>query len=286
MREGRVTASTSVSATPTFAGLTLDRPRLMGIVNVTPDSFSDGGLHLDPAAAIAAGERMADEGADILDIGGESTRPGAAPLPPEEELRRVLPVVRALAAKGHLVSIDTRHAATMAAALDAGAAIVNDVSALTHDAASLPLVAARGAAVVLMHMRGTPDTMNKLTDYDDLVGDVERYLAERLAACRAAGLTDDRLCIDAGIGFAKTAEQSAQLIGATARFRRLGVAVLVGASRKSFIGRLSKGEPADRRLPGSLAAALAAAEAGAQILRVHDVAETAQALRIWQAIRS
>jgi dihydropteroate synthase len=137
-----------------------------------------------------------------------------------------------------------------------------------------------------MQMRGTPDTMNRLTAYDDLVGEVERYLAERLAACRAAGLTDDRLCIDAGIGFAKTAEQSAELIGATARFRRLGVAVLVGASRKSFIGRLSKGEPADRRLPGSLAAALAAVEAGAQILRVHDVAETAQALRIWQAIRS
>jgi dihydropteroate synthase len=272
--------------TRTFAGLTLDRPRLMGIVNVTPDSFSDGGLHLDPAAAIAAGERMAEEGADILDIGGESTRPGAAPLPPEEELRRVLPVVRALAANGHLVSIDTRHAATMAAALDAGAAIVNDVTALTHDPASLPLVAARRANVVLMHMRGTPATMGKLTRYDDLPGEIEAYLAGRLEACRVAGLRDEQLCIDAGIGFAKSAEQSAALIAASGRFRRLGVAVLVGASRKSFIARLSRDEPSDRRLPGSIAAALAAVEAGAQILRVHDVAATAQALRVWQAIRS
>jgi len=272
--------------TPTFAGLPLDRTRLMGIVNVTPDSFSDGGRHLDPGAAIAAGERMAAEGADILDVGGESTRPGAAPVPLEEELARVLPVVRGLAAKGHRVSIDTRHAAVMAAALDAGAAIVNDVTALTHDPDSLPLVASSGAAVVLMHMRGTPDTMNKLTAYDDLVADVARYLAERLAACRAAGMTDDRLCIDTGVGFAKTAEQSARLIGATARFVELGVAVLVGASRKSFIGRLSKGEPAGARLPGSLAAAIAAAAGGAQLIRVHDVAATAQALAVWRAIRS
>jgi dihydropteroate synthase len=264
----------------------LSVPRVMGIVNVTPDSFSDGGRHLDAGAAIAAGERMAEDGAEILDIGGESTRPGAAPVPREEELRRVLPVVRALAGKGHRVSIDTRHAAVMAAALDAGASIVNDVTALTHDPQSLPLVAGSGAAVVLMHMRGTPDTMNKLTAYDDLVGEVERYLAERLAACRAAGMADDRLCIDAGVGFAKTAEQSAALIAATARFLRLGVAVLVGASRKSFIGRLSRGEPSEERLPGSIAAAIAAVEGGAQIIRVHDVAATAQALRIWQAIRS
>jgi dihydropteroate synthase len=258
----------------------------MGIVNVTPDSFSDGGRHLDPGVAIAAGERMAEEGAEILDIGGESTRPGAAPVSLEEELGRVLPVVRGLAAKGHRVSIDTRHARVMAAALDAGAAIVNDVTALTHEPESLPLVARSGAAVVLMHMRGTPDTMNKLTVYEDLVEDVTRYLAERLDACRAAGMDDDRLCVDAGVGFAKSAEQSARLIGATARFLRLGVAVLVGASRKSFIGRLSRGEPAADRLPGSIAAALAAAAAGAQIIRVHDVAETAQALKIWQAIRS
>jgi dihydropteroate synthase len=258
----------------------------MGIVNVTPDSFADGGRHLDAGVAVAAGERMAEEGADILDIGGESTRPGAAPVPLEEELRRVLPVVRGLASKGHRVSIDTRHPAVMKAALDAGATIVNDVTALTHDPQSLPLAARRGAAVVLMHMRGTPDTMNKLTHYDDLVGEVEGYLAERLAACRAAGMAEDRLCIDAGVGFAKTAEQSAQLIASTARFLRLGVAVLVGASRKSFIGRLSRGEPADERLPGSLAAAIAAVEGGAQIIRVHDVAATAQALRIWQAVRS
>jgi len=270
----------------TFAGLTLARPVIMGIVNVTPDSFSDGGRHLDPGVAVAAGERMAAEGAAILDVGGESTRPGAQAVALEEELARVLPVVRALAARGHRVSVDTRHARVMAAALDAGAAIVNDVTALTHEPESLPLVAARRAPVVLMHMRGTPDTMLKLTQYDDLVGEVEAYLAGRLAACRDAGLANDQLCIDAGIGFAKTAEQSAALVAATGRFARLGVAVLVGASRKSFIGRLSRGEPPDQRLPGSLAAALAAVAQGAHILRVHDVAETAQALRIWEAVRS
>jgi dihydropteroate synthase len=269
-----------------FAGLALERPVLMGIVNVTPDSFSDGGRHLDPGVAIAAGERMAAEGAAILDVGGESTRPGSKGVPLAEELARVLPVVRALAAKGHRVSIDTRHARVMAAALDAGAAIVNDVTALTHEPESLPLLAARGAPVVLMHMRGTPDTMNSLTGYADLEGEVEAYLGGRLAACRAAGLTDDRLCVDAGIGFAKTAEQSARLVAATRRLTGLGVAVLVGASRKSFIGRLSKGETADQRLPGSLAAALAAVAQGAHILRVHDVAETAQALKVWQAIQA
>jgi dihydropteroate synthase len=265
-----------------FAGLVLDRPLLMGIVNVTPDSFSDGGRHFDPGVAIAAGERMAAEGAAILDVGGESTRPGSQEVDLEEELRRVLPVVRALAAKGHKVSVDTRHARVMEAALAAGAAIINDVTALTHEPDSLAVVARHRAPVVLMHMRGTPDTMLKLTQYADLEGEVEAYLAGRLAACRAAGLTDEQLCIDAGIGFAKTAEQSARLVAATGRFVRLGVAVLVGASRKSFIGRLSKGEPADRRLPGSLAAALAAVARGAHILRVHDVAETAQALRIWE----
>ena len=192
-------------------------------------------------------------------------------------------MVKGLAAKGHKVSIDTRHARVMAAALDAGAAIVNDVTALTHEPASLPLVAGRRAPVVLMHMRGTPDTMLKLTQYADLEGEVEAYLTQRLAACRAAGLGDDQLCVDAGIGFAKTAEQSARLVAATRRLTALGVAVLVGASRKSFIGRLSRGEPADQRLPGSLAAALAAVAQGAHILRVHDVAETAQALRVWQA---
>lgn len=270
--------------TITFAGLTLDRPVIMGILNATPDSFSDGGLHLDPGAAIAAGERMISEGAALLDVGGESTRPGSRPVTLEEEIRRVVPVVAGLAKRGHLVSIDTRHAAVMAAALDAGAAIVNDVTALTHEAESLPLVAARKAPVVLMHMRGTPETMGRLTDYADVAREVTDYLAGRLAACRAAGLGDGQLCLDAGIGFAKTPEQSACLVAATDQLAALGVAVLVGASRKSFIARLSRGEPAERRLPGSLAAALAAVARGAHILRVHDVAETAQALAIWQAV--
>ena len=276
-----------MSEAHTFAGLALDRPRLMGIVNVTPDSFSDGGRHLDAGVAVAAGERMAAEGADILDIGGESTRPGAAPVPREEELRRVLPVVRALAGQG--TPCLHRHAARRGDGGGARCRRQHRQRRHRADPRSAEPAAGRCAPappVVLMHMRGTPDTMNKLTAYDDLVGEVERYLAERLAACRAAGMADDRLCIDAGVGFAKTAEQSAQLIAATARFRRLGVAVLVGASRKSFIGRLSQGEPAEERLPGSIAAALAAVEGGAQIIRVHDVAATAQALRIWQAIRS
>ncbi len=270
----------------TFAGLTFERPRIMGILNVTPDSFSDGGRHDDPAVAVEAGERMVAEGADILDVGGESTRPGAEPVPLEVELARVLPVIQRLAARGHCVSVDTRHSAVMVRALDAGAAIVNDVSALTGEPSSLPLVARRGAPVVLMHMRGEPQTMQQQTHYEDVVAEVLAYLGQRLAACRAAGLGDDRLCIDPGIGFAKTQAHNLALLAATERFAALGVALLIGVSRKAFIGRLSRDEPPEGRLPGSLAAGLAAVRRGAHILRVHDVAETAQALRVWQAIEA
>jgi dihydropteroate synthase len=273
----------SPAARRVFAGLALDRPRLMGVVNVTPDSFADGGRFLDRAAAIAHGRALAAEGADIVDVGGESTRPGAAPAPVEDELRRVLPVVEALARDGLLVSVDTRRAAVMRAALAAGARIVNDVAALA-DAGALELVARAGAAVVLMHMRGEPATMQADPRYADVVGEVAAFLAARVAACRAAGIGDERLCVDPGIGFGKTVEHNLALLRGLAALRPPGVALLVGASRKGFVARLSAGEPPAARLPGSLAAALAAASRGADILRVHDVAATRQALAVWRAI--
>ena len=262
------------------------RPLLMGVVNVTPDSFSDGGLFASTEAAIAQGRRLAEEGADILDIGGESTRPGSEPVPEDEELRRVLPVVEALAADGHLVSIDTRRAAVMRAALAAGARIANDVTALAGDPDSLRVVAGAGAAVVLMHMQGEPRTMQRDPRYGDVVAEVAAFLAARVEACVAAGIPRARICVDPGIGFGKTVEHNLALLRGLPALRAEGCALLVGASRKGFIGKLSRGEDASRRLPGSLAVALHAAAAGADILRVHDVAETRQALGIWRALQA
>lgn len=267
-----------------WAGLTLDHPRVMGILNVTPDSFSDGGTHADPSTAITAGLAMAAEGADIIDVGGESTRPGAPRVPPEVEIARVVPVVRALAAAGLCVSIDTRNAATMAAALDAGARIVNDVSGLTHDPAARRLVADRACPVVLMHMRGTPDTMVGLSQYDDVVADVCQELMALVAAAEAAGVGPPQILIDPGIGFAKKAEQSMAILRALPRLVGLGYPVLVGVSRKSFIGALSGETDPSQRLGGSLAAGLFALSRGASVLRVHDVRETVQAVRTWQAL--
>ncbi len=255
-------------------------PLLMGVLNVTPDSFSNRG----EVATIERGLRMIDEGADILDIGGESTRPGALAVPPDEERARVLPLVAALAGRGVPVSIDTRNAAHMAASLDAGASIVNDVSALAYDPLAAGLVAARGCRVVLMHSRGTPQTMQALTQYDDLVADVRAELAARIAAAEAAGVSRDNIMIDVGLGFAKTGPQSLELIRRLAEFRCFGLPILVGVSRKSFVGRAGQESDATKRLPGSIAAALFAAGQGASILRVHDVAETRQALRVWQTL--
>lgn len=269
---------------PSFAGLSLDRPRLMGVINVTPDSFSDGGKFLAAEAAVAHGRALLAAGADILDIGGESTRPGARPVSPADEMARIIPVVEALAAEGALLSVDTRHAGVMAAAIAAGAAIVNDITALDGDPRALDLVADSGVSVVLMHMRGEPSGMQRDPRYDDAPGEVRDYLAGRLAVCRAAGIADHRLCVDPGIGFGKTVRHNLEILAGLGRLAELGVAVLVGVSRKSFIGRLSREAPADRRLAGSLAAGLAAVSRGAHILRVHDVAETAQALTVWQAI--
>ncbi|MBI3452189.1 MAG: dihydropteroate synthase [Rhodospirillales bacterium] len=268
-----------------FAGLTLDRPRIMGILNVTPDSFSDGGRHLDAKAAIAHGAAMAEAGADIIDIGGESTRPGAKPVPVKEEIARILPVIRGLKGCGARLSVDTRRAETMRRALAAGAHIVNDVTALAGDPKSLGVVAASGAPAILMHMQGEPRTMQKAPAYADVALDVYDALAARVAAAEAAGIPRAALAIDPGIGFGKTAAHNFELLAALSLFHGLGCAIVLGASRKSFIGNASRGEPAGARLAGSLAAALAAFDQGVQIVRVHDVGETAQAVRLWREIR-
>jgi dihydropteroate synthase len=272
------------AARPPFARLTLDRPRLMGVVNVTPDSFSDGGRYASRDAAIAHGRALRTAGADILDIGGESTRPGAAPVSIDEELDRVVPVIEALAKEGALVSIDTRRAAVMRAALAAGARIVNDVTALAGDPESLSAVAGSEAAVVLMHMLGEPRTMQRDPTYRDAPLDIYDFFAARLAVCAAAGIDPARIALDPGIGFGKRDPHNLAILAELALFHGLGCALLLGVSRKSFIGRLSRGEEAGHRLAGSLAGALAGLERGVQIVRVHDVAETAQALAIWQAI--
>ncbi len=298
MRGDASTAAAMVSASPqpspergegvpsTWAGLSLDQPRVMGVLNVTPDSFSDGGAYPDADAAIQAGLAMARDGADILDIGGESTRPGADPIAPDAEAVRVIPVIRGLVAHGLRVSIDTRNATTMAAALDAGAVIVNDVTALTHDPAAAPLVAERGCPVILMHMRGTPATMNAEARYTDVAGEVLSELATRIAAAEAAGIARAHIAIDPGIGFAKLAPHSVALLRRLRDLTVLGCPLVVGVSRKSFLGRIGNEPDPSRRLPASLAAALFALDRGASILRVHDVAETAQALRVWQALNT
>ena len=269
---------------PPFAGLPdLGRPLLMGIVNVTPDSFSGDGLAADQDRAIAQGVAMRAAGADILDIGGESTRPGAAPVAPEEEIGRVVPVVRALAAIAP-VSIDTRHAATMSAALAAGARIVNDVTSLRHDPAALRLVAEAGVPVVIMHMPTTdPRTMQQHAGYPDAGLAVLEFLAERLAALRAAGIPAERIAVDPGIGFGKTLAENLELVDRLPLLAGLGCTILLGASRKGFLGRIAGVPEAGRRMPPSLAIALAGANRGAHIIRAHDVAETIQSLRVWQA---
>ncbi len=267
-----------------LAGLSLDRPRIMGILNVTPDSFSDGGDRADPAVAVRDGLAMLAAGADILDVGGESTRPGSQPIGLEEERARVLPVVEALARAGAVVSIDTRHAAIMAEAVAAGAAIINDVTALAGDPRSLAVAAECGVPVILMHMQGEPQTMQANPTYDSAALDIYGYLAGRLEACAAAGIDPGRVVVDPGIGFGKTLAHNLALCEQLALFQGLGTAVLLGASRKSFIAKLCPQAAAPKqRLAGSLAAALFGLQRGVQILRVHDVPETVQAVTVWQA---
>jgi len=278
-------AARIATAPPRWADLPTDRPLIMGVLNITPDSFSDGGRHFDPATAIAAGQGMAAAGADILDIGGESTRPGAEPVPPALEQARILPVIHALAASGHRISVDTRNAATMAAALDAGAIIINDISALTHDPAAAALAASRGCPVVLMHMRGTPATMRTHARYSDPAVEILAELDARVATARAVGIRAENVAIDPGIGFAKNTSQNRELLYRMALFTNLGCRIVLGVSRKSMIGDLGNQPDPSSRLPGSLAAGLFGLAHGATILRTHDVAETAQALRVWQALQ-
>ena len=264
--------------------LKLDMPRVMGIVNVTPDSFSDGGAHFDADAAIAHGLKLAEEGADLLDIGGESTRPGAQEISVEEELRRVIPVIERLARDTALpISIDTSKPEVMRAAVEAGAGMINDVFALRRDGA-LDAAAALGVPVVLMHMRGEPRTMQDAPDYDDVVGEVHRFLAERIFAAEMAGVARRNIVVDPGFGFGKTTAHNLQLLAQLRRFTELGVPVLAGMSRKKSIGELTGREDPRERVFGSAAAHLIAAQNGAMLLRVHDVAATVDALKVWNAV--
>jgi dihydropteroate synthase len=257
--------------------------KLMGVVNVTPDSFSDGGLYLDPGAAIAHGEELTRAGAAILDVGGESTRPGAKEVPAAEELRRVEPVVAGLAGSEAAISIDTSKATVAAAALDAGATIVNDVTALRGDREMAALCADRDATVVLMHMAGSPRTMQANPVYDDVVVDVKAFLATRVEAAMAAGVGEQRIWLDPGIGFGKTAAHNMELLRRLSELRELGRPLVIGTSRKSFIGKVD-GSDANARLGGTIASSVLAAAEGAEVLRVHDVAEVGQAMAVAAAI--
>ena len=262
--------------------LSLARPLVMGIVNVTPDSFSDGGRLGDAQAAIRHALKLQEAGADILDVGGESTRPGAAAVPADEEMRRVLPVIEALASRGCVVSVDTMKPEVMQAALDAGAAMVNDVMALRAPGA-LDAVAASDAAVCLMHMQGEPQSMQQSPSYADVVGEVKQFLQDRVAACEVAGIGRERLVIDPGFGFGKTLEHNLALLSHLNRLAELGLPVLAGLSRKSILGTLT-GRSVDEREFAGIAAHLAAVTRGARLLRVHNVAAMRDALAIWNAV--
>ena len=266
--------------------LRLDQPRIAGIINVTPDSFSDGGLHFDAGAAIAHGLRLVEEGADLLDVGGESTRPGADEVSAEEEIMRVVPVIEALAKQTSVpIAIDTSKAEVMRAAVAAGAGFINDVFALRRDGA-LDAAADLKVPVCLMHMQGEPRTMQQAPHYDDVVSDVRRFLAERIFACEMSGIDKKRIVVDPGFGFGKTLEHNPALLRALDQFAALGVPLLAGLSRKGMIGALTGREnPADRAA-GSAAAALLAVQKGAAIVRVHDVAATRDALAVWQGVVS
>ena len=264
-----------------FAGLDLSRPRIMGILNVTPDSFADAGETFDHVDAITRGIQYAQVGADVIDVGGESTRPGAVRVSVDEECSRIIPVIDALVGENILVSVDTRHADVMVEALDAGAKIINDVSALSFDPKSLEVAAKYDADVILMHMRGTPDTMGQHTNYKDVVSEVRDFLKDRLRACREAGIRAERLCVDPGIGFAKTPSQNFELLDRLGGLTELQRPILVGVSRKFGIDK-----PPKDRLDYSVSLALRAVENGARLVRVHDVEETRRALDTWLCRRN
>lgn len=269
------------------AGLDMSGPRVMGILNVTPDSFSDGGAYLDPDVAITHARAMGAAGADIIDIGGESTRPGAAFVPEDEEVRRTAPVINALrAAIQTPISIDTRKTSVAQAAVAAGADLVNDVSGFTFDPALAPFCVGEGVPVCLMHAQGDPATMQKNPHYDDVLLDVYDFLEERVSALEMMGLARSKITVDPGIGFGKTLAHNLTLLNGISLFHGLGCPVLLGASRKRFIGTIGHAPEAQDRASGSVAVALAAAAQGVQLIRVHDVAETRQALALWLAVES
>jgi dihydropteroate synthase len=263
----------------------LDQPQVMGIINATPDSFSDGGQFADARSAAEGGAEMAGQGAAIVDVGGESTRPGAKPVWEGDEIERISPIIRQLSAGGAAVSADTRKADVMTAALEAGARMINDVSALTYDDRSAGVVAAAGVPVVLMHHKGAPETMQDDPRYDDVLIEVYLWLEERIAAAMEAGIARNKILIDPGFGFGKNVAHNLDLMNGLALFHSLGCLLVVGASRKRTIGALSGEAPADKRLGGSIAFALKAIEQGTQIVRVHDVIETVQAVRVWRGMR-
>jgi dihydropteroate synthase len=263
----------------------IDQPQAMGIINATPDSFSDGGQFADASAAAAAGADMGRDGAAIVDVGGESTRPGAKPVWEGDEIERIAPIIRQLSAGGAAVSADTRKADVMTAALEAGARMINDVSALTYDDRSAGVIAAAAVPVVLMHHKGPPESMQDDPRYDDVLVEVYLWLEERIAAAETAGIARDKILIDPGFGFGKSVAHNLELMNGLALLHSLGCPMVIGASRKRTIGALSGEAPADKRLGGSVAFALKAVEQGAQIVRVHDVFETVQALRVWRGMR-
>ena len=270
---------------PPIAGLSMDHPRIMGILNVTPDSFSDGGQHAGPARAVSHGRAMVAQGADMIDIGGESTRPGAITVPEEAELARVEPVIRALYSSIDApISIDTRKAVVAEAAVTAGAALVNDVSGFTYDKALAPYCAQHQLPVCVMHALGDPETMQDNPHYDNVLLDIYDFLQAQICMLIEAGIPQHRIIADPGIGFGKTLAHNLTLLHNLSLFHGLGVPILLGASRKGFIRTIGQAPNAEGRAPGSIAVALAAVAQGVQILRVHDVAETKQALRLWQAV--
>lgn len=260
------------------------KPRVMGVVNVTLESFSDGGKFINSDKAIEHGLRLAHEGAHVLDIGGESSRPGAQPVDPEEEIARVLPVIEGLKGKVPWISIDTRNARTMEKALNAGANIINDISALAYDSESVHIAAEAQVPVILMHMQGTPQTMQENPQYTNVVEDIIQFLQSRVKYCETHRISVQNLVLDPGVGFGKTVQDNLVILGNIKKFLDIGPPVLLGTSRKSFIGKISADEPPDDRLPGSLASALWGLSRGVKIFRVHDVAETVQAFKTYQAI--
>ena len=269
-----------------YARLSLDQSRIMGVINVTPDSFSDAGEVFAQVDAVARGKAMVEAGVDILDVGGESTRPGAQEISISEELDRVIPVIEGLLETGVILSVDTRHAEVMAGAIQAGAHIINDVTALTGDPKSLEVAANLGCPVILMHMQGEPGTMQNAPMYEDAPREVSNYLAKRIKACEAAGIARSQIAIDPGIGFGKTVDHNLQIIKQIERLHEHGCAIVLGVSRKRFIGLITDTQNPQGRLPGSLAAAVYARTKGVQIFRVHDVAESKQALLICDYIQS